>query len=104
MSDEPGGTRRSRAFSLPGAGFALVGAELEQHAAGRGRMDERDLVAPRALARGLVDEAHARCLEACERGWQVVDLEAHVVEARAALVEELSQRLVSGGRAHLERG
>ena len=38
-------------------------AELEQHAARRGRVQERDLVAARARPRRLVDEAHAGRLQ-----------------------------------------
>jgi hypothetical protein len=79
------------------------GAQLEQHAARRGRVQEGHLVTAGAEAGRLVDEAHAGGLEAGEGGGQVVDLEADVVQAGAARVEESLQALVAGGRADLER-
>ena len=42
-------------------------AELEQHAAGRGRVQERDLMAARARARRLVDQPDAGRLEGRQR-------------------------------------
>ena len=42
-------------------------AQLEQHAAGRGRVQEGDQVAARARARRLVDQANARRLQRRER-------------------------------------
>ena len=82
----------------------LVGAQLEQHAAGGGGMQERDLVAARARAGGLVDQADAGRLERRQRGGQVFDLEADVVQAGAAAGEETRQAALPRGRADFEGG
>ena len=64
-------------------------------------MEERDLHAVRAGARRLVDEADAARPRACEVPGEVVHLEAHVVQAGAARVDELRHGVL--GRARLEQ-
>src|SRR5260221_11544321 len=72
---------------------ALALAQLDEHAAQALGVNERDLGAIGAGARSLVDEPHAALPAARERSGQVVDLEADVVESRAARGEEFGDRV-----------
>src|SRR4051812_43388855 len=62
-------------------------------------MQERDLRLPDAGARRLVDQPQALVAQPSQDGLDVVDLVGHVVQARAALGEELADR-----RIVVERG
>src|SRR5882724_4266649 len=79
------------------------GAQLEQHAPRRGRVQERHAMTAGTGPRDLVEEGYPRCLQRGERAVQVLDLEADVVQPGAALVEKPLQAEVSGRRHQLDR-
>ena len=62
--------------------------QLDEDAARRLRVDERDLVAVRAGARRLVDERDAERRQEGERLLDALHLHRDVVQARAALLQE----------------
>src|SRR5262245_7605987 len=62
-------------------------------------MNECNAGAARAGARGFVDERSAALLELVESRRKVVDLDADVVEALAALLDELGDTAVLASRA-----
>src|SRR5258705_9438971 len=86
-----GADRRSAAAAL----FRL--AELDQNAEKAPGMEERHLCAVGSRARALVDRLDAGRAGVSQRGFDVGDLEAQVVDPRPAGVEELAHRVL--GRA-----
>lgn len=72
--------------------------ELDQHAAGAARVDERYAVALGARARGVVDQVEATAREVGEGGLDVVDAVGDVVETGAAPGEESCHRVIGGER------
>ena len=67
-------------------------------------MDERDERAFGAGTRLLVDQLDAARLELRQRGANVVDAQRDVMEARAALLDELRDRRLGRGRLEQLRG
>src|SRR6476646_2099259 len=78
--------------------LSVITHELCQNAAGRLRMDERDLQAEHPPARLLVDQDHVEGLEPIELGGEILDLKGHVVPPRASLGEEPPDRRVRAER------
>src|SRR5581483_6161153 len=73
---------------------ALIADELCQNAAGRLRVDERDLEPEQPDARALVDQLRAGGAQAVELGADVGDGECDMVHARASPGEEAADRRV----------
>ena len=71
------------AIELRTADGALL--QLDEHAVGARRMNERDQRAFGARARLLVDQPHAARLQLRERGADVVDAQGDVVQPGPAL-------------------
>ena len=85
------------------AGFAAAGAlgrvfaQFGQHAESGFRVEERNIEAFGAVARGLVDEHDTFFLGILELGGQVLHGESHVLDALAFLFDELADRAVRSG-------
>ena len=69
--------------------------QLDQHAVGARRVDERDQRAFGAGPRLLVDQPRAAGLQLRQRRADVVDAQRDVVQARAALLDELRDRRIA---------
>jgi len=77
---------------------------LNQDAVGTCRIDEADLGATRSGLRGLVDQQETAAARVPKRGCHVVDLQGNVVDALAAVGEELGDfRLVTDWLEQLDR-
>jgi hypothetical protein len=74
------------------AGQAARFNELDEHSVGRPGVDERHLAAVRARARLVVDQFDASRLKLGQQTGQVFNLEADVVYARPAILQELLNR------------
>src|SRR6185312_11003512 len=89
----------SKAISIRMRSMSLIADELCQNAAGRIRVDEPDLQAEHPAPRRFVDELDPVGLQPGELGADVGGLERDVMDARAAVREELAD-----GRVLAERG
>src|SRR5919202_1280592 len=78
----------SKATSIRMRSGSVIAHELCQNAAGRLRVDERDLQTEHPAARRLVDQLHPVGAQADELRPQIVHLESDVVHAGSALCEE----------------
>ncbi len=79
--------------------------ELDEHAVGRPRVNERHLRALGARTRLLVHEAHAARLQVRQDRADVLHAQRDVMDARPALLDELRDRGIGRGRfEQFERG
>src|SRR5688500_15014035 len=92
------GSHSGRWIIFPPSSFILHPfGELDQHAVTRRGMQERGPAAVRPRHRRFVDEPVALRLQGLEVFFDVVDSEADVMNALAALLDELRDRGVGAG-------
>ena len=81
------------------AAAAIAGAELGQHAAGRFRVEESDLLTARSGYRGLIQKSDTGFLGLCQLGHDVIGHKSDVVDAAfGVLFQKFGNRALRRGR------